>query len=266
MAMKQVQQSFRFELDKNGQRRGGRRKGAGRTRKGNRDRVSHAKRPYFDKRWPLHVTLRVREGLPPLRHTVCLEVFRQVMQECAEQEGFRVVHWSVQSNHVHMIVEAEDQEALTRGMKRISIRLAKRWNKLWERKGAVFDDSYHFVSLDTPTQVRNALVYVLQSAKRHGVTLRGLLDHCSTAPAFEAWREQGPASSSELYPRAKPSTWGLQKGWLLAKGGRLSVHELPKPKTKPRPTAQPTAKAKSAAKPQARSEAGMPLKKLRKAQ
>jgi hypothetical protein len=52
--------------------------------------------------------------------------------------------------------------------------------------------------LDTPTQVRNALVYVLQNAKRHGVTLRGLLDHCSTAPAFEAWREQGlflPASS-----------------------------------------------------------------------
>jgi hypothetical protein len=121
-------------------------------------------------------------------------------------------------------------------MKRITIRLAKRWNKLWERKGAVFDDAYHFVSLDTPTQVRNALVYVLQNAKRHGVTLRGLLDHCSTAPAFEAWREQGPVSSSELYPRAKPSTWGLQKGWLLAKGGRLSVHELPKPKAKRKPT------------------------------
>jgi REP element-mobilizing transposase RayT len=265
--MKQVQQSFRFELDKNGQRRGGKRKGAGRTRKGDRDRVSHAKRPHFDERWPLHVTLRVREGLPPLRHTVCMEVFRQVMQECAEQEGFRVVHWSVQSNHVHMIVEAEDQEALTRGMKRITIRLAKRWNKLWERKGAVFDDAYHFVSLDTPTQVRNALVYVLQNAKRHGVTLRGLLDHCSTAPAFEAWREQGPVSSSELYPRAKPSTWGLQKGWLLAKGGRLSVHELPKPKpTQGQAHSQPKAKAGPTAKPQARSEAGMPLKKLRKAQ
>jgi putative transposase len=146
MAMKQVQQSFRFELDKNGQRRGGKRKGAGRTRQGDRDRVSHAKRPHFDERWPLHVTLRVREGLASLRNTVCMEVFRQVMQECAEQEGFRVVHWSVQSNHVHMIVEAEDQEALTRGMKRITIRLAKRWNKLWERKGAVFDDAYHFVS------------------------------------------------------------------------------------------------------------------------
>jgi putative transposase len=78
----------------------------------------------------LHVTLRVREGLASLRNTVCMEVFRQVMRECAEQEGFRVVHWSVQSNHVHMIVEADDQEALTRGMRRITIRLAKRWNKL----------------------------------------------------------------------------------------------------------------------------------------
>jgi REP element-mobilizing transposase RayT len=237
MAMKQVQQSFRFELDKNGQRRGGRRKGAGRTRQGDRDLVSHAKRPRFDERWPLHVTLRVREGLASLRNTVCIEVFRQVMRECAEQEGFRVVHWSVQSNHVHMIVEADDQEALTRGMRRITIRLAKRWNKLWERRGPVFDDHDHFVSLDTPTQVRNALVYVLQNAKRHGVTLRGLLDHCSTAPAFESWREQRPASSRELYPRARQRTWGLHEGWLLAKGGRLSVQELPK--AKPKAKSQP---------------------------
>jgi hypothetical protein len=166
-----------------------------------------------------------------------MEVFRQVMRECAEQEGFRVVHWSVQSNHVHMIVEADDQQALTRGMRRITIRLAKRWNKLWERRGPVFDDYYHFVSLDTPTQVRNALVYVLQNAKRHGVTLRGLLDHCSTAPAFESWREQRPASSRELYPRARQRTWGLHEGWLLAKGGRLSVHELPK--AKPKAKSQP---------------------------
>jgi hypothetical protein len=93
------------------------------------------------------------------------------------------------------------------------------------------------VSLDTPTQLRNALVYVLQNAKRHGVTLRGLLDHCSTAPAFESWREQRPVCASEFYPRAMQRTWGLNKGWLLAKGGRLSVHELPKgkPKAKSQP-------------------------------
>jgi putative transposase len=263
--MKQVQQSFRFELDKNGQRRGGKRKGAGRTRKGDRDRVSHAKRPHFDERWPLHVTLRVREGLPPLRHTVCMEVFRQVMQECAEQEGFRVVHWSVQSNHVHMIVEAEDQEALTRGMKRITIRLAKRWNKLWERKGAVFDDAYHFVSLDTPTQVRNALVYVLQNAKRHGVTLRGLLDHCSTALAFEAWKEQRPVSSSELHPRAKPSTMGPAEG--LAPCERRSPERAratqvqgrahsPSPSPSPSPQPNGQGQAQSQAHGQAPSQIG----------
>jgi ribonuclease HIII len=137
-----------------------------------------------------------------------MEVFRQVMQECAEQEGFRVVHWSVQSNHVHMIVEADDQEALTRGMRRITIRLAKRWNKLWERRGPVLDDYYHFVSLDTPTQVRNALVYVLQNAKRHGVTLRGLLDHCSTAPAFESLARTESLSLAASSIRARDSARG----------------------------------------------------------
>jgi REP element-mobilizing transposase RayT len=180
--MKQVQQSFRFELDKNGQRRGGRRKGAGRTRKGDRDRVSHAKRPHFDERWPLHVTLRVREGLPPLRHTVCMEVFRQVMQECAEQEGFRVVHWSVQSNHVHMIVEAEDQEALTRGMKRITIRLAKRWNKLWERKGAVFDDRLSLREsgyADAGAECARLCPAEREAAWRDASGAAGSLQHCA---------------------------------------------------------------------------------------
>jgi REP element-mobilizing transposase RayT len=201
--------------------------------------VPHTKRARLKADWPLHVTLRLREGLPSLRCLVNMEIFREVMRECAEQEGFRVVHWSAQSNHAHLIVEADSQEALTRGMKRITIRLAKRWNKLWERKGAVFDDHYHSVVLDTPTRVRNALVYVLQNAKRHGVRLRGVLDHYSTAPAFESWREQAAVASAELYPRAQPEGWGLRKGWLRAKGGRLSMHELPKAKPKAKPQSGP---------------------------
>jgi hypothetical protein len=186
------------------------------------------------------------------------------MQECAEREGFRVVHWSVQSNHVHMIVEAEDQEALTRGMKRITIRLAKRWNKLWERKGAVFDDAYHFVSLDTPTQVRNALVYVLQNAKRHGVTLRGLLDHCSTAPAFEAWREQEACFVQRALSAGQAEHLGPAEG--LAPGEWRSPECARATQAQGRAHSQAKAKPGPTAKPQARSEAGMPLKKLRKAQ
>ena len=80
-----------------------------------------------------------------------MEVFRQVMRECCAQDGFRVVEWSVQHNHIHMLCEAEGKEALTRGMRVINIRLAKRWNKLWRRQGPVFEEPYHVVELKTPT-------------------------------------------------------------------------------------------------------------------
>jgi hypothetical protein len=105
------QQCLPFEAEEHVERRGGKRKGAGRKRQGPRDRVSHAKRPSFKPEWPLHVTLRLKEGLPTLRCEPNMEIFRQVMRECCELEGFRVTDWSVQSNHAHMIVEAESQEA-----------------------------------------------------------------------------------------------------------------------------------------------------------
>jgi putative transposase len=230
------QQCLPFEAEEHVERRGGKRKGAGRKRQGPRDRVSHAKRPSFKPEWPLHVTLRLKEGLPTLRCEPNMEIFRQVMRECCELEGFRVTDWSVQSNHAHMIVEAESQEALTKSMASMMIRLAKRWNKLWGHKGRVFDDHYHAVSLDRPTRIRNALVYVLQNAKRHGVPFNGQLDPFSTAPAFEGWRNREPIVSDALYPRAKHKQWALRQGWQKARGGLLHTDETPKaePKAKQR--------------------------------
>ncbi len=129
---------------------GGARKGAGRKRKGERAHVSHRTREKLASRFPLHVTTRLRAGLPSLRRVRERRVLERAFAAGSDRFGFRLTEYSIQSNHVHLLVEAKDRNALTRGMQGLSIRVAKALNKLWGRKGKVFADRYHDRILRTP--------------------------------------------------------------------------------------------------------------------
>jgi REP element-mobilizing transposase RayT len=52
------------------------------------------------------------------------EIERSFAAGCA-RPGFRLVHYSLQGNHAHLIVEARDRDALGRGTKAIGARLAR---------------------------------------------------------------------------------------------------------------------------------------------
>jgi REP element-mobilizing transposase RayT len=43
---------------------------------------------------------------------------------------FRVIEYSVQSNHVHAIVEANDERSLSRGMNGLATRVARGFNRV----------------------------------------------------------------------------------------------------------------------------------------
>ncbi|HKO91462.1 MAG TPA: hypothetical protein VJU61_09940, partial [Polyangiaceae bacterium] len=73
----------------------------------------------------------------------------------------RIVHYSIQSNHVHLLVEADDRRALTAGLRGLFVRIAGALNRLWQRRGGVFADRFHERELRTPREVRNSLLYVL---------------------------------------------------------------------------------------------------------
>ena len=167
--------------------RGGARSGAGRKPKGVRAGVSHARRPEHAARFPALVTTRLQTGLGSLRRPRELALIRTALSEASERSDFQVVHHSIQSNHVHLILEARDREALTAGMRGLLVRLARGLNRLWLRCGSVFADRFHARALRTPREVRNALVYVLQNARKHGIGMRGA-DPCSSGPWFEGWR------------------------------------------------------------------------------
>jgi putative transposase len=193
---------------------GGRRKGAGPKPKGERPGVSHRRREALASRFPVHVTLKVKAGLPSLRRRQAHAVLIGAFTAMSGRTNFRLVHYSVQSNHVHLICEALDRRELARGIQSLATRIAKRLNALWRRAGKLFADRYHDRILHTPREVRNALGYVLNNALHHGVPIpRGEPDPFSSAGWFSSWR--GPS------PITRAKTWLLSIGW--ARHGPLEI-------------------------------------------
>ena len=205
--------------------RGGQRKGAGRKRVGERPRVSHKPRPKLACRHPVLVTVRVRAGLPSLRRANSLHVLERAFAAGSERFGFRLIHYSVQSNHLHLIAEAHDEGALARGMKGLLVRITRGLNRHWRRSGALVDDHYHARALKHPREVRHALVYVLQNARRHGVHVPGP-DPFSSARGFDGWEHTEPRQEAASPPPvASARTWLLTTGW--RRHGLIGFEEHP---------------------------------------
>jgi putative transposase len=172
--------------------RGGWRPNAGRPRVPGS--ISHGRRPAFTARVPQHVTLRLVGGVRSLRRDRTLRVVHDVLRAAAHLDDFRVVEFNVLSNHLHLIVEAADERALSRGMHALTIRLARRLNALLGRHGRLFAHRYHTHALRTPREVRNALRYVLLNARHHAAQqgqrlARTWIDPWSSAPWFDGWRD-----------------------------------------------------------------------------
>ena len=179
--------------------RGGARANAGR-KKG--PRVSHHPREGLASRFPVHVTLRVLPAVWNLRGRLCFRALRGAFASGRRRAGFRLVHFSVQGNHLHLVVEAADERALARGMQGLAVRMAKGLNREMGRGGPVFADRYHAHILRSLAEVRNAVAYVLGNFAKHlagqGRSAgSGFVDPCSSD-----WPGAG-----ELV--APPQTWLL---------------------------------------------------------
>ena len=181
--------------------RGGPREGAGRPR--TRKHVSYrGTRPKFKKRVPIHLTLRIRDDFPSLRGKRFMAEVRPSLRAACERDGFRLLHYSFQRDHVHMIVEADNEGALGRGMKSIGARIARAANRVFETKGRVFSGSYHTHFLNSPREVFYAIRYVLLNVRKHELQRHGVLprevwlDAASSARWFDGFSRQVPADRS----------------------------------------------------------------------
>jgi len=216
------------QLDLDWKTWGGPRPGAGRKRSV-RSRVPHRRRQRLSGREPVHVSVKQVTGLPSLweRETLSL-VFAQ-LRRCKLRGSFRVVHFSVQPDHLHMVVEAGGRAALTSGLKSLLIGIAKRFNRRWQRCGRVFR-RYHEQLLASPRQVRNAIRYVLGNSARHGhVVPRDRPDPCSSGAWFTGWLRRGTSEPIDggrggPVPVARATVWLLTAG--LPRDGWLRLADI----------------------------------------
>ena len=207
---------------------GGKRKGAGRPPKGPAAGVSHLRRPSLSRHHPVHVTLRIASGVPSLREGRLFDEVRFALAAGRDRFGFRLVHFSVQSNHLHLIAEAQDSRALALGMQGLSVRLARAVNRTLARRGRLFADRYHCRALKTPRAVHFAVRYVLLNARRHhAATAPGFVDTCSSAAWFGDFQRPDELAFGAAQTRAR---WRASSGvespvlpartWLLREGRR----------------------------------------------
>jgi REP-associated tyrosine transposase len=219
-------------------RHGGRRKGAGRKPKGARAGQAHDARPVIKARHALHVVLRVVPEVGNLRRREMYRAIRAASITAAVHARIRIVHISIQRTHVHLLVEAEDKRALGRGMQGFQISAARHIKAALgeaRSRGRVFCDRYHLVVIESPTQARHALSYVLNNWRKHGEDGSGtLVDPFSTGVLFAGWKELERAEPWRIPAGYEPLVVGAPRSWLLTEGWRLrgaiSAREVPSPR------------------------------------
>jgi hypothetical protein len=204
---------------------GGARRGAGRPpSKGRRRAVPHRARPEHDGHHPVHVTLRAARGIVSLRAARSFVALCTTIAAASNAE-FRIVQFSIQADHLHIIVEARDKRTLWRGLAGFKIRAARALNRALDRAGRVWDGKYHARALRTPRETRTGLLYVLQNWKKHLKGARGI-DGRSSGPWFEGW-SSAPIRPALPSPVARPQTWLASRGWHERGGGALRPDERP---------------------------------------
>jgi putative transposase len=193
--------------------RGGKRKGAGRPRtlphpglEG--PGVPHLRREAFTSLQAAHVTLRVRPGIVYLRKDGPAQVLQQSLRDAANRFGMRIAHYSIQGNHLHLVVEAHGAEALSQAMQGLAIRIARRLNRRLRRGGKVFADRFHSHVLRSRREVANAVRYVLNNYRHH-----------SRERLSSRWRD--PLARALETPRL----WLLREGWRLEPVSRQELFE-----------------------------------------
>src|SRR5882724_529147 len=167
---------------------GGKRAGAGRKPSPRRS-TPHRARPEHSFRHPVHVTLRA--AFRPLRTKFVFPTLKGAIAEAnlRHRSDFRVVHFSVQFDHLHLLVEASDRRKLSTGMRGLAVRIARRVNGLVFRRGRFWADRWHGRALTSPRATRRALAYVLGNFRKHDSRARVAIDRFSSAPFFAGFRE-----------------------------------------------------------------------------
>ena len=180
--------------------------------------------------------MRVCKYVERLRTGTLYRALRRELERYLGLEDFRVVHISIQGNHIHLLIEARDREAFSSRMRSLAINFARAINAASNGRGKVFEYRYHARQITTPRQARNSLAYVLNNWRRHKedfaskATIGFPVDPYSSGVTFDGWSPKPRYTLPDGYvplPVSPPRTALLRNSY--QEYGRIDPFELPGP-------------------------------------
>lgn len=204
---------------------GGKRKGAG--RKNRSGTLNHLKRQRVNPKAPIHVTMKLREGLPNIQCPEMHEKFKSGLRK-AKALGLRVIHYTVERNHIHMMIECSNNSSLSRGMKSLGASFGRAIRAFAGGKGPVFKERFHMRVVKTPMEVRNVIAYVLTNTSKHHKMAPGPTPY-SSGMYFSEWKKLLGRRAGPVLREFVPITTDLPeflcepKSWLAREGWRKAV-------------------------------------------
>ena len=188
-------------------KRGGLRPGCGRKRIHSQG-VAHRRREKITARTALHINFKVRASI---RNKHCLNILKRAIRN-SRSKGLRVIHFSLQSNHIHLIVEATHNAILTKGMRSLTITFSK-----GVARGRIQIERYHLHVLKTLRETRNAVHYVLFNEQKHFGLKKAHVNDFSSLGAIRGLRKLAQSASMTIIVRKIEEINFLDapKGWVI---------------------------------------------------
>lgn len=140
-------------------------KGAGRPAIHDRG-IRHIARDEIKKLTPLHLTIKIEKDKAGLKNKFILKSLHSSIKK-ARKIGLKIIHYTLEYDHVHLLVETDNKTALARGMQSFGISFSKSINKIKKAQGKVFKTRYHYRKLKTPAEVKNVFNYIFGNSLKH---------------------------------------------------------------------------------------------------
>jgi REP element-mobilizing transposase RayT len=141
--------------------------------------VAHSTRERVTRHLPLHINFKLALEKGTLRNKTVLKFLAKAIAK-ARAKDLRIIQFSLQHNHVHLIVEANNNQTLSKGMRALIISLVMRLNFHWKKSGQRLKQRYHLHVLRTRREVQHACHYVRHNVIKHSGILSSACDAYSS--------------------------------------------------------------------------------------
>jgi len=91
--------------------------------------------------------------------------------EAKKRFGLTILDYVVTSNHIHLLVQDDKGDAISKSLQLIAGRTAQEYNQRKGRKGAYWEDRYHATAIDGGEHLLRCLVYIDMNMVRAGAVV-----------------------------------------------------------------------------------------------